>query len=291
MEKLVNALPWPLARNLLQLMRVDRPVGTWLLLWPSLWSLLAAGNGNPSWSLLTIFVVGAFVMRSAGCVANDMADRHIDPHVARTRNRPLAAGRVSPASAAILLIALLAIALGLALQLNRLALELSVVGALLAVTYPFTKRFIRFPQFYLGVAFGWGVVIAWAAATETVGLPAWLLFTATITWAAGYDTIYAMMDREDDLKIGVKSTAILFGSWDVAAVGLLYAVTCLLLLTAGMVCNAGWGFHVGLTLAAGQMAWQIWRIRHREREPLLGVFLSNQWAGALVGLGWAVAWM
>lgn len=286
-EKLVQALPWPLAQDLLRLMRVDRPVGTWLLLWPSLWSLLAAGQGGIPWDLLVVFIVGAFVMRSAGCVANDMADRNIDPHVERTRLRPLAAGRVPLWMAGVLLFGLLLLALGLALQLNRRALELCVVGAFLAVSYPFTKRFIQFPQFYMGVAFGWGVVIAWAAVTGSVGLPAWFLFAATLAWAAGYDTIYAMMDREDDRRIGVNSTAILFGRWDRVAVGMLYGLSLLLLVQAGRLLGLGWGYYAALGAVLGQMAWQLWRIRRREqdRPALLAAFLSNTWVGGMVGLG------
>ena len=273
-------------------MRVDRPIGTWLVLWPSLWALVAASKPYyPDWQLLLIFSLGSFLMRSAGCVANDLADQKIDPLVTRTKARPLAAKRISEGSAKWLLLGLLLAAFLLALQLNIFAIKLSVVGALLAVTYPFSKRFIHIPQFYLGAAFGWGVIIAWGAATEMVTVAAWLFFAATLTWAAAYDTIYAMMDRDDDLRIGVKSTAILFGRWAMHAVALLY------LLTVGFLFLAGWylclskPFYLVMLLALVQMGWQI-RIsrRYQAGDQQLGgeylrAFLSNQWLGLLILLG------
>ncbi|MBF0371634.1 MAG: 4-hydroxybenzoate octaprenyltransferase [Magnetococcales bacterium] len=288
MKALIDRIPWALPRELLYLMRVDRPIGTWLVLWPSLWALVAAGEGRPDWWLVMVFIVGAFVMRSAGCVINDIADRDIDPHVERTRERPLAARRVTLTAAKWLLFGLMCLALALAWQLNALALKLSFVGAFLAMTYPFTKRFIQLPQFYLGAAFGWGVIIAWAAATGEVAGEAWLLFGATLFWAAGYDTIYAMMDREDDLKIGVKSTAILFGDKDIPAVAGLYLITLGLLGGVGQSLMLPFYYYLALFLAMIQMLWQLRVIRGYPKEAVFRAFLSNQWVGLIVcvGFGW-----
>ncbi|MBF0609862.1 MAG: 4-hydroxybenzoate octaprenyltransferase [Magnetococcales bacterium] len=279
MSHWVERIPWPLGREMLKLMRVDRPIGTWLLMWPSLWALTAASQGRPDPWLLVIFAVGAFVMRSAGCVANDLADRNIDPHVARTKERPLAAGRIGVAPALGLLIFLLAIALTIALTLPATALLYCVAGAWLAVSYPFTKRYISFPQFYMGAAFGWGVIIAWATVTASVPLEAWLIFAATLCWAAGYDTIYAMMDRPDDLKIGVHSTAILFGRYDVVATGILYLLTLLLLAWVGVRLHLSWFYFGGLLITAGHMVWQLHRCQGYQTDRLLHAFLANRWIG------------
>ena len=267
-------------------MRVDRPIGVWLVLWPSLWALLAAAKPEyPDGHLLLIFILGSFLMRSAGCVANDLADRNLDPQVARTRERPLAAKRISTRAAKWLLMGLLTASFLLALQLNTLAIQLSVVGAFLAISYPFTKRFISFPQFYLGATFGWSVIIAWGAEAATVAPEAWLFFFATLTWAAAYDTVYAMLDRADDIRIGVKSTAILFGRWAIPAVALLY------LFTLGFLAVAGWQlgfstlFYLVLLVAFGQMAWQIILARSHRPDAYLRAFLSNKWLGLLILLG------
>ncbi|MBF0359174.1 MAG: 4-hydroxybenzoate octaprenyltransferase [Magnetococcales bacterium] len=285
MSHWIDRIPSSLIMESLRLMRVDRPIGTWLLMWPSLWGLIAAQPGVLNWPLLLIFIVGAFIMRSAGCVINDIADRKFDPHVARTKDRPLAAGRISLTSAVILLVLLLFIAFMLAMQLNIFALKLCFGGAFLAVTYPFTKRYIQLPQFYMGAAFGWGVIIAWGAAAQSVTTEAWIIFAATLTWAAGYDTIYAMIDREDDLKIGVKSTAILFGRFDLFAVGLLYILTLALLAWAGFRLNLFVLFNLALLLAGIQMAWQIWNIRDYPKEKFLETFLSNKWVGLIIFCG------
>lgn len=270
-------------------MRVDRPIGIWLVLWPSLWALLAASKpAYPDVRLLGIFILGSFLMRSAGCVANDLADQDFDPQVARTRQRPLAAKRISTRAAKWLLLGLLSAALLLALQLNTLAIQLSVVGAFLAVTYPFTKRFIHFPQFYLGAAFGWGVIVAWGAAAASVAAEAWLFFAATLTWAAAYDTVYAMMDRQDDLRIGVKSTAIFFGRWVILAVALLYIFTLGFLAIAGWRLGFSWFFYVTLLAAFGQMSWQIVRVSSHSSAAYLQAFLSNQWLGLIILLGVAI---
>ncbi|MBF0401506.1 MAG: 4-hydroxybenzoate octaprenyltransferase [Magnetococcales bacterium] len=279
----IDHLPAPLLRESLRLMRVDRPIGTWLVLWPCLWALFAAAKPNyPDAPLLIIFIMGSFLMRSAGCVINDLADKDFDPQVARTRERPLAARRISTRAAKGLLLLLLAAALLLALQLNKLAIQLSVVGALLAVSYPFTKRFVHWPQFYLGAAFGWGVIMAWGAATETVPWPAWLYFAATLTWAAAYDTLYALMDIEDDLQIGVKSTAILFGRWAVPIVALLYLLTLTLLAAAGWWVGLSLPYYCALLLGLAQMGWQITMAR---QGSYLAAFLSNKWFGAVILLG------
>src|SRR3989338_5171934 len=202
-----------------RLMRLHRPIGIVLLLWPTLWALWIAGQGRPDPRVLAVFVLGVVLMRSAGCVINDYADRNFDPHVERTRDRPIAAGRVSPREALVLFATLCLIAFALVLTLNRLTILLSFAGAFLAATYPFVKRFTHLPQFYLGAAFGWGIVMAFAAVTGAVPALAWVLFAANVFWAAAYDTVYAMVDREDDARIGVKSTAILFGSYDRLMVG------------------------------------------------------------------------
>lgn len=284
---LVERIPWSLPRELLKLMRVDRPIGTWLLLWPALWSLAAAQKAahTVEWRLWLIVVIGAFVMRSAGCVANDLADRRFDPLVARTRERPLAAGRVSVTAAALLLLALLTLAFALVTMLSPLAIELAFAGAFLAVTYPFTKRFIRFPQFYMGAAFGWGVVIAWAAVTDALAMETWLIFAATLAWAAGYDTIYAMMDREDDRQIGVHSTALLFGRYVIPATAFLYEIALFLLLLVGWRLHWQWWYYGMLLLAQGQMIWQLITIREQRQEALFAAFLSNKWLGLLILLG------
>lgn len=285
MNHWIDHIPSHLLRESLRLMRVDRPIGTWLVMWPSLWALVAAKTGLPDLRLLSVFIVGSFVMRSAGCVVNDIADRNFDPHVARTKDRPLASGRISLVFSSWLLLFLLVLALLLALQLNLFALQLSFGGVFLAVTYPFTKRYIQLPQFYLGAAFGWGVIIAWAAVANTVTFEAWLLFFATLTWAAAYDTIYAMMDREDDLKIGVKSTAILFGRFDLLAIAILYLTTLALLAWAGNRLQLQLYFYLSLIVACLQMSWQLWVIRGYPQERLLATFLSNKWVGIIIFCG------
>ncbi|MEO5332031.1 MAG: 4-hydroxybenzoate octaprenyltransferase [Magnetococcus sp. YQC-5] len=275
--------PW--LRESLLLMRVDRPIGTWLLMWPALWGLVAAEQGHPSWHLLLIFALGSFVMRSAGCVANDITDRDIDPLVTRTQNRPLAAGRISLVAAKRLLLGLLTIALFLGLLLPVMAIQLSFAGAVLAMTYPFAKRFIPIPQFHLGVAFGWGVPIAWAAAKDSVPLEAWLLFSAALLWTVGFDTIYAMMDRNDDLKIGVQSTALFFGQYDIAATAMMYIMSIGLLAVTGFRIHMNIPFYFMLIATLGHAFWQIYSIRHRDPVALLHAFLSNKWFGAMVFLG------
>ncbi|MBF0178435.1 MAG: 4-hydroxybenzoate octaprenyltransferase [Magnetococcales bacterium] len=285
MNAWVAHLPQSWFKESLLLMRVDRPIGTWLLMWPSLWALAASQRGWPGWRLMAIFVLGSFLMRSAGCVANDITDRDIDPMVARTRDRPLAAGRISLAAARRLLLILLLGALALAFALPMAAIHYCVAGALLALTYPFAKRFIPVPQFHLGVAFAWGVLVAWSAASGSLAPEAWLLFLAAAAWTAGFDTIYAMMDIQDDRKIGVRSTAIFFGRHDIAATGLLYLAALALLALVGWRMQLSWVYFGVLGGAVLHVAWQLHAIRERRPEALLGVFLANKWFGWLPFLG------
>ncbi|MBF0164751.1 MAG: 4-hydroxybenzoate octaprenyltransferase [Magnetococcales bacterium] len=284
MNRLIARLPKPWMRECLLLMRVDRPIGTWLLLWPALWGVVAAGAGAIHLGWLLLFALGAFVMRSAGCVANDLADRDIDPMVARTRNRPLAARRVTPTIAKRLLFALLLIALLLGLTLPIQALQLCLVGALLAVTYPFAKRFIPVPQLYLGIAFAWGVPIAWATVAQSLEPTTWLLFGAAMSWTIAFDTIYAMMDQEDDRKIGVNSTALFFGRYAIAATGLLFVVSLGLLVEVGLRLGMGWGYFLFLLAALLHAIWQIISIRDQENLALMRAFVANKWFGMLVFL-------
>jgi 4-hydroxybenzoate polyprenyltransferase len=266
-------------------MRLDRPIGTLLLLWPALWALWIAGDGRPDPHVFSVFVAGVVLMRSAGCAINDFADRHIDPHVRRTRDRPLATGRVSPAEALLLAAGLALIALGLVNTLNRLTMLLAFAAATLTVTYPFTKRYTSLPQFYLGAAFGWSVPMAFAAEKNAVPRVAWLLFCAVVLWAAAYDTMYAMVDREDDRKLGVRSTAILFGESDRALIGLIQALMLLALYFAGRDAGlTGW-YHAGLVAAASFMLYQQMLMHDRVPERCFRAFLSNNGLGAMVFAG------
>ena len=270
------------------LMRLHRPIGILLLLWPTLWALWIAGQGQPDRLVFTVFVIGVVLMRSAGCVMNDYADREFDPHVERTRDRPLAAGRVSPKEALALFVVLCLIAFTLVLTMNRLTVLLSFAGVFLAATYPFMKRFTSLPQFYLGAAFGWSIPMAFAAQTGAVPPIAWVLFGANIFWSVAYDTAYAMVDRDDDLKVGVKSTAILFGAYDRLMVGLSHAVTLGLLVFTGFMAGLGMLYYAGLAVAAGFALYQQYLMRDRTRDGCFRAFLNNNWFGAVVfaGLLW-----
>jgi len=267
------------------LMRLHRPIGILLLAWPTLWALWIAGAGRPDGHVLIVFVTGVVLMRSAGCVINDFADRGFDPHVARTRDRPIAAGRVSPREALMLFAVLCLIAFALVLTLNRLTILLSFAGVFLAATYPFLKRYTHLPQFYLGAAFGWGIPMAFAAQTGGVPLLAWVLFVANVFWAVAYDTAYAMVDREDDLKVGVKSTAILFGRHDRMMIILFHIVTIALLAMVGTLAHLGLGYYAGLAVALGLAIYQQHLIRERERDGCFRAFLNNNWLGAAVFAG------
>ena len=272
-------------RQYLLLMRVDRPIGSFLLLWPTLWSLWLAGEGQPSASIVLIFIAGVFVMRSAGCVINDYADRHIDPHVARTHERPLAAGLVHPREALVLFAILCGIALLLVLQLNMLSIKLSVVAVLLAASYPFMKRVTHLPQVYLGIAFGWSIPMAFAAQSAQLPAVVWVLFLANICWTVAYDTMYAMADRSDDEKIGVLSTAILFGPNDRFIIGLLQLTTLVLMIWTGLIFERGSYYYFGLLLASSFFLYQQWLISERDAARCLQAFLNNNWFGAVVFIG------
>lgn len=268
-----------------QLMRWDKPIGALLLLWPTLWALWLAGAGHPAQHVVVIFLLGVWVTRSAGCVINDLADRDFDPHVERTRTRPLAAGRVSIREAVLLALFLALIALLLVLQLNRLTILLAPVGVILTLSYPFMKRFHHLPQAHLGLAFGWGIPMAFAALTDSVPSLAWLLFVANLAWVMVYDTEYAMADREDDLKIGVKSSAILFGEHDKRSVGLLQLITLLLLAAVGIGYGLGWLYELGLLAAAWAFLYQQYLIRLRDRGDCFRAFLNNNVFGLAIFCG------
>ena len=268
-----------------RLMRLDKPIGIFLLLWPTLWALLIASEGHPDHKVLVVFVLGVILMRSAGCVINDYADRDIDCHVSRTQNRPLTSGRVTTREAKILLLVLCLAALVLVLQLNRLTLLLSLVAILLAAIYPFMKRVTHMPQVVLGAAFGWSVPMAFAAQTGTVPQIAWLMFLATLLWATAYDTMYAMVDSEDDLALGVKSTAILFGESDRQIIGIIQVMVLLCLLMVGHQAELGAIYYVSVLLAGLLFAYQQYLIRFRTREGCFQAFLNNNWVGAVIFLG------
>ena len=263
----------------LRLMRIDRPVGTLLLLWPTLAALWLAAQGVPPLGILAAFVVGTFLARSAGCVINDIADREFDAHVARTRERPLATGEVSLASTVVLLAILALACLAVVLTLNRLTQALALGGALVATVYPFLKRWTHLPQAALGVAFSWGIPMAFAAVNGSVNGAAWLLFAASLVWIVAYDTIYAMVDRDDDLRIGIKSTAILFGRADRLIVAGLQLVALVLLLGLGTVLALGPPYYLAVAAIGGLFVYQQWLIRHREREPCFRAFGNNVWVG------------
>lgn len=268
-----------------RLMRIDKPIGTLLLLWPTLWALWIAAEGWPPLHILAIFIVGTFLMRSAGCVINDYADRDFDGHVERTRNRPLATGAVSSGEALALAAGLSAAAFVLVLPLNTLTILLSVPALLLAGSYPFTKRFFAIPQAYLGIAFGFGIPMAFAAVTGTVPATGWLMLLANIFWAVAYDTEYAMVDRPDDLKIGIKTSAITFGRHDVLAVMLCYAAAFALLAVVGVLAGLGFAWYLGLLVACAIASYHYTLIRARDRADCFKAFRHNNWVGGAIFAG------
>lgn len=270
-----------------RLMRLDKPIGILLLLWPTLWAVWAGAAGYPSPIVVWIFVLGTVLMRSAGCVMNDWADRKFDGAVARTRARPLVTGEVSGREALILAVVLSLASFCLILPLDRLVWKLSVLALLLAASYPFTKRFLAIPQAYLGIAFGFGIPMAYAAQQLAVPPIAWIMLLGNIFWAVAYDTEYAMVDREDDLKIGIRTSAITFGRFDVAAVMLCYAIFLLIMFYVGRVLLRGWIYDLGLVVAAGIAAYHWFLIRHRERDKCFKAFLHNNWLGAAIFVGLA----
>ncbi|MBU1190608.1 MAG: 4-hydroxybenzoate octaprenyltransferase [Gammaproteobacteria bacterium] len=267
------------------LTRLHKPIGILLLLWPTLWALWIAAQGLPPTQILLVFVAGVVLMRSAGCVINDYADRNFDQHVERTQDRPIAAGRVSPPEALVLFALLCVIAFILVLTLNRLTLYLSFGALLLAALYPFTKRYTYLPQLVLGAAFGWAIPMAFAAVQDQVPKIAWLLFVVNILWATAYDTFYAMVDRDDDVKIGVKSTAILFGSADRLVIGVLQILVLVGLILIGRMAGLGLYFYLGLLIAAGLALYQQYLARNRDKSGCFQAFLNNNWFGATVFSG------
>jgi 4-hydroxybenzoate polyprenyltransferase len=274
------------AHEYVRLARLDSPIGIWLLLWPVLWALWIAGHGHPDQRVLIIFVLGVVVMRSAGCIINDLADRNIDPRVKRTRARPLAARRVSPIDALLLFASLCACALWLVTRLDPLTVRLSFVGAALTASYPFVKRFFALPQLYLGISFGgWGVPMAFSAQLGALPRIAWVLFMAAVIWAVVYDTIYAMVDREDDIKIGVKSTAILFADMDRVIIAFMQAMMLFALVLAGRDMRFGRWYFAGLCAAAVLFAYQQWLIRKRDPQACLRAFLNNRYVGMVIFVG------
>ncbi|PZP24521.1 4-hydroxybenzoate octaprenyltransferase [Pseudomonas kuykendallii] len=278
----------PRTWDFIQLMRLDKPIGIYLLLWPTLWALWVAAKGVPSAKNLFIFVAGVLLMRAAGCVINDYADRDFDGHVARTRARPLASGAIRPKEALVLFAVLLAASFVLVLFTNVTTLWLSIGGVLLAASYPFMKRYTFYPQVVLGAAFSWGMPMAFTAETGSLPAAAWLLYIANLLWTVAYDTYYAMADREDDLKIGVKSTAILFGDADRAIILTLQLLALLCLALAGGRFELGGWFHLGLGVAAACFAWEFWATRRREPLVCFKAFLHNHWAGLAIFLGIAL---
>ena len=268
------------------LMRLDRPVGIYLLLWPTLWSLWLASDGQPLRTVFIVLIFGVVLMRSAGCVINDYADRDFDSQVERTRTRPLAAGRVVPTEALVLAGVLVLLAFLGVLLTNRLTILMSFVALALAASYPFMKRVHHLPQVHLGLAFGWAIPMAWTAQTgEFPPLVAWLLYLANVCWSVAYDTMYALADRDDDLRIGVKSSAILFGRYDCALIGLFQVLTLLLLVAAGWVYGVGTGFYIGVGAAAGLAVYQQWLIHKRDSANYLQAFSNNAWFGFAVFVG------
>ena len=279
-------------RDYALLVRLDRPIGILLLLWPTLWALWIAGDGRPEPVVLAVFVSGVVLMRSAGCAINDYADRAFDPHVRRTRERPVAAGRVAPWEAVLVAAVLSFIAFMLVvLMLDWLTVRLAVIGGFLAASYPFLKRWTSLPQFYLGTAFGWSVPMAFAAQTGAVPTIAWLIFAAVVLWAVAYDTMYAMVDREDDLRIGVKSTAILFGRGDRAVIGLCQAGVLALLLLVGERAGLGGWYLAGVAVAGALAVWQQVLIRDREPQACFRAFLNNNLFGLAIFGGIALHYL
>ncbi len=272
----------------IQLMRIDRPIGSLLLLWPTYWALWLAADGVPDLKNLVIFTLGVFLMRSAGCVINDYADRDVDGHVKRTQQRPLATGRVTPRSALILFAALVAVSFVLVLFTNQLTILLSFGGLALAAVYPFMKRHSHLPQVVLGAAFGWSIPMAYAAQTGTVPPEAWLLYTANLVWTVAYDTLYAMVDRDDDIKIGVKSTAILFGDADRAITASLQVFTVLILCFVGERMTLGNWYFLSVVAAATLFVYQQHLIRDRKRDDCFKAFRNNNWVGFSLFLGIAL---
>jgi 4-hydroxybenzoate polyprenyltransferase len=289
---LQNALPTHVHARLAdyaRLLRIDRPIGTLLLLWPTYWALWLAAEGAPSFANLLIFTLGVFFMRAAGCAINDFADRDWDRHVKRTKDRPLTAGRVRAWEAVALFAGLCLVSfLMVVLFTNSLTLYLSFGGALLAFIYPFMKRYTHLPQLFLGAAFSWAIPMAWAAEANQLSQLTWLLFTANVLWTVAYDTLYAMVDRDDDLKVGIKSTAILFGDADRAIIALLQTMVVVILVMVGQRAELGSFYYLGVVAMATLFVYHQYLARERSREDCFKAFLNNNWAGFAVFLGLAL---
>lgn len=276
--------------DFIQLMRLDKPIGILLLLWPTLWSLWLAAEGVPSLKNLVIFTLGCVLMRSAGCVINDYADRDFDQHVQRTRERPITAGRVKPVYALLLFTGLCLVSLALVLLTNALTIKLACGAVALTAIYPYCKRHTHLPQIVLGAAFAWAIPMAWAAEKSAIIAPVWLVYCAAVLWTLVYDTFYAMVDREDDLKIGIRSTAILFGESDRAITGVLQGLVILSLLLVGQKFHLHWPYFLGLAVAAALFGWQQYLIRAREPAACFRAFLHNHWVGMVVFAGIAASY-
>ncbi|OBU09462.1 4-hydroxybenzoate polyprenyltransferase [Photobacterium aquimaris] len=280
------------ARAFWQLARFDRPIGSLLLLWPTLWALFLAGDGFPKLDVLMVFVLGVVFMRAAGCVINDFADRNVDGYVKRTAHRPMPSGKVSEREALGLFILLVLVSFLLVLTMNNLTIMLSVVAVILAAAYPFMKRYTHLPQLVLGAAFGWSIPMAYAAQSGTLPAVAWLLFVANILWTIAYDTLYAMVDRDDDLKVGIKSTAILFGRFDKLIVGILQLATIMLLIAIGGILQLSQGYYWALLVASALFVYQQMLIQSRQREQCFKAFLNNNYVGMVIfiGISLSVLW-
>ncbi|MDG1750859.1 MAG: 4-hydroxybenzoate octaprenyltransferase [Thalassotalea sp.] len=287
-----NSQSWPEKwQAIKQITRMDKPIGTYLLLWPTFWALWIAADGFPNLHLLFVFSLGVFIMRSAGCVINDFADRKVDGQVKRTSQRPLVSGAMTSEQALILFAFLIGGAIALVLTLSLYTILLSVIALLLAASYPFMKRYTQLPQVVLGAAFSWGMIMAFAELQGEIPLVAWLLFAANLMWTVAYDTMYAMVDRDDDLKIGVKSTAILFGQYDKRIVGFLQLFTLALLFTVGEILAFGWPFQLSLVLSAGLFSYQQMLIVNRDRDNCFKAFLNNHWVGLIIFIGVYIEYM
>ena len=273
------------AKQYAYLMRLDKPIGIFLLLWPTMWALWIASAGHPDTLVAFVFITGVILMRSAGCVINDFADRNIDLHIKRTENRPLTSGQVKPKEAVYLFCGLCILAFLLVLLMNTLTIMLSVVALILGIFYPYTKRFTFIPQVFLGLAFGWAIPMAFAAQTGEIPKEAWLLLIATVLWATAYDTMYAMVDRQDDMKLGVKSTAILFGHADRFIIAIIQLCMLIVMALIGQIAELGAFYYMGLILATGLAVYQQGLLKERDTALYFKAFLNNNWFGAIIFAG------
>lgn len=272
-------------KNYFYLIRLDKPVGIFLLLWPTLWGLWLAGEGDPQFRHVVIFVLGVVIMRSAGCIINDIADRNFDGHVARTCQRPIATKKISVHNAILFFFTLLTFAFLLALQLPKYVIELSFLGAAITIIYPYLKRITHLPQLGLGIAFSWGIPMAFAAEQNELPIITWYVFAAAVLWSIMYDSLYAMTDKEEDLKIGIKSTAILFGQFDRLAIGILQILFLLCLILVGITGDLHWPFYVSLLIAGLLFVYQQFLIKNRKASQCFRAFLNNQWVGLIIFIG------